>query len=129
MYKVTVTGKATVKNINLKCPNESCGYEEERLISMVGFDEEADAIVASGIICPSCEAELQKVFTLQSQMGRPAFAGKVKDEAKENADMKQSFHERFIKSGEMDQCRHKHGKLFDQSLVSAAAKRIKATEA
>jgi len=39
--------------------------------------------------------------------------------------MKRASKERFVKSGEMDQTRHKFGSEFDDSLVAAAAGRIK----
>ena len=39
--------------------------------------------------------------------------------------MKRSFNQRFVEGSEIDEVRHRHGKNFDDSLVSSAVKRVK----
>lgn len=115
-YKVTTTGKASHRAVDLECPK--CQYPEERVLDCREFDSVEDAWLASDVLCPNCEeADLEKVW-------RNAPLGKVHDEAGEVSRMKQSFKERFIKK-DVDDVRHKHGKLYDDSIRSAAAQRIK----
>lgn len=118
-----VTGKASFRTFDFECPE--CQYGEERMIDFRECEnEEEEKMIMSSILCPNCEEHnMERVW-------RSAPSIRMGNDSSDHniAKMKKSFHERFVKSGEMDQVRHKHGKLFDQSLVSAAADRIKSGE-
>jgi hypothetical protein len=116
------TGKAAIKIIDLLCPE--CEYQEERTIDMREIDGEEEERQAMIIQCPNCEhPEMQRVW-LKAPSGR---IGGAKSERSIES-MQHSFKERFVK-GEINDVRHRFGKLFDQNLVSSAVKRIKDGEA
>lgn len=74
--------------------------------------------------CPLCKSE----GTLHREY-RKAPGGRVKGDKqteyfRDVAGIRKRCKEHFVKSGEMDQVRHKFGSIFDESLVSAAAQRI-----
>lgn len=72
--------------------------------------------------CKKCDqGEVRRVFV-------KAPASKMGGEKNEINSMKRSFDQRFVNSGEMDQVRHKHGDLFDESLMAGAVRRASATE-
>jgi len=73
----------------------------------------------STVIPCDCGGTMHRVF-LKAPMGRVG----GKSSSRSIASMKKSFNERFVKK-EIDDVRHKHGKVFDDSLRSAAAQRIK----
>jgi putative FmdB family regulatory protein len=91
------------------CRNESCGYREERVTK----------VEERSYDCPSCGDVMERVW-LKAPMTR--IGGEGSDRQIES--MKRSFNEHFV-GHEMDDIRHKHGRLFDESLASAAARRIK----
>lgn len=74
--------------------------------------------------CPKCGNYMNHVW-LSSPNGNQL--GKEGSD-KSIAAMQKSFKQRFLKK-EIDDVRHKHGKPFDESLASAAVKRIKEGEA
>lgn len=76
------------------------------------------------VICEGCgSANLTRRFSV------PAIKiGGSGSYERDIAGMKQSFKEHFVKSGEMDQVAHKHGKEFTDSLVGAAANRVRNNE-
>ena len=116
-YTMKTIGKASFKSIDLSCPN--CGYEEERSIDLRDLDE--DGIQQAMLVkCPNCDHEHME------QVWRRAPAAKFgNDQTPENiARMKRSFDERFVKK-DMDNVRHKFGRLFDESLVSKAVDKAK----
>lgn len=92
----------------------TCGFEGEVYLSL-----SIDLEKWRGV-CDQCgRKELRRVF-------RNAPATKIggKDSAREINAMKRSFDQRFVKSGEMDQVRHKHGSTFDESLAAGATRRL-----
>jgi hypothetical protein len=104
------------RSFDFICPD--CDYHEEHTFDLRGMSEdEKEATIESGIKCPNCDCEkMQRVWL-------KAPSGKVADAAGDIAKMKKSFHERFIKH-ELDDVRDKKGKLYDESIRSAAAQRI-----
>jgi len=72
--------------------------------------------------CPLCNAP----GTYHRQM-RSAPRTRIGGEGsnRQIMDMRRSFDERFHKSGGADDCRHRHGDAFDDSLRGGAVKKIK----
>jgi hypothetical protein len=74
--------------------------------------------------CPECEGELSgKRIIDGAPMSRVGGAGSDR----QIKAMKKSFKKRFVNK-EIDDVRHRQGNIFDESLVSAAAERIKKNE-
>jgi hypothetical protein len=122
-YTVKSVGAASFKTIDLQCPK--CQYEEERSIDLRGCDtdEEREQRMSAELKCPNCEeAEMERVWRHAPSVGTKSGSDEYV------AKMKKSFKERFIKK-ELDQVRHKHGRLYDDAVRSAAATRIKKGEA
>lgn len=116
-YTVRVKGSSSFRTVDLLCPK--CEYEEERTIDLRDLDGD-DREKAMIVQCPNCEhPEMERIW-------KKAPSAKVgNDRSDENiAKMKKSFKERFVKK-ELDDVRHRSGKLFDDSIRSAAAQRIK----
>jgi hypothetical protein len=90
---------------------DSCGYTATKQLKNPSEYREKCS-------CPG--GVISRVF-VKAPMGRVGADGSDR----QLGDMKRSFNERFIKSGEMDAVRHKHGDDFNDSLVSAAVKRVK----
>lgn len=86
-----------------------CGYREEQNLKVEEIEYN----------CPSCKGKMHRIY-IKAPMGR--IGGK--DSQRSIGSMRRSFNERFVKK-ELDDVRHKFGHLFDESLVSAATKRIK----
>ena len=119
-FETKTTGKASFRTFDLECTE--CGWEEERTLDCRNYDSVEAAWDDSHIACPNCDdVMLQRVW-------RKAPGGKVRDDDGEIASMKQSFKERFVKK-EMFEVQHKHGRLFGDSIRSAAATRIAKGEA
>ena len=101
-------------NHSVKC--EGCGFAGEQIIPMVEVSDEWRSV------CSECgRNELVRVYTKAPSLrmgGRSA----------EMSSLKRSCDQRFVKSGEMDQVRHKHGEAFDESLMAGAVKRAKSGE-
>lgn len=114
MYTVKSTGKATLKSIELVCPE--CEYREDRSIDMREIDTPEQEAAAMQIKCPNCDHEYMEREWRTAPSG--VSPGTEVDK------MKRSFRERFIKK-EVDDVRHKHGRLYDDAVVSSAAQRIK----
>lgn len=124
-YTVKTKGKPSFRTIDLMC--ENCGYHEEYSVDLRDKETDQDIELAMNpeIRCPNCEeADLQRVWLQAPSVGR--FTNDNSSAAFEAR--KASFRERFVKK-ELDDVRNKHGKLFDESLRSAAAQRIKKDEA
>lgn len=96
-----------------------CGVERTALLTY----EEMKAIERSPVPCPGCDT----VGTYSRSYSGKAPMGRMGGESSERSieSMQKSFKEHFLKSGEMDQIRHKHGVEFDDSLRGAAADRIR----
>jgi hypothetical protein len=115
-YTMKHTGRAALKSIELWCPE--CHYEEERSIDNRQTDEEVarDMLVK----CPNCDHEhMERVIRTApsvSQYHNPKSDKSLKA-------MQNNLKQRFLKK-EADDVRHKHGVNFDDSLNSAAVKRI-----
>jgi len=95
---------------DLICPN--CGYQEERFVDETQGEYD--------LACPSCEnVRMQRVL-----LGAPAI-GKLGREGSDEsvAAMKQSFRERYVKK-EQEDVQHRFGKLYGDSIQSAAAQKI-----
>ena len=108
------------------CPK--CAYNEELSVDVRNCaDDEAVRLKVeseSQIKCPNCDHEFMEHVWLKA----PAVGTSA--DPKSDANLKrlqQSLRERFIKR-ELDDVRHKHGKLYDDSIRSAAAQRIKKGE-
>jgi len=94
------------------CP--MCEYCEEIYTKI----EEATTHV---VLCPNCgDADLHLTFR-KAPMGR--IGGEKSTRSIES--MKDSFNQRFIKK-DLDDVRHKHGVLYDDSIRSAAVARLAA---
>lgn len=74
-------------------------------------------------IC-ECEGKGQYIRVFRKAPGGAVKLGGESDYHRDVSNTRRRCQEHFVKSGEMDQCRHKFGKTFDDALVSAAAKRI-----
>lgn len=107
--------------IDIVCPN--CHYHEERVLDLRGGVSKDEAMANEDFVCPSCSDEYMKEVWIHAP------AGKMEnDQHPKNIErMKQSFRDRFVKT-EINDVRHKHGRLFDDSLRSAAVQRIKKEE-
>jgi hypothetical protein len=118
-YRINHVGKATLKSIELLC--EECGYEEDRSVDMRQTDEEVERDML--VKCPNCDHEyMSKVWRTAPSVG----GGDPKSDAN-LARMQKSLKERFIKK-DLDQVRHTHGKLYDDSIRSMSVERIKKGE-
>jgi transcriptional regulator NrdR family protein len=115
-YIVKHKGKRNFRTIDLQCPE--CGYEEEKLIDC--REQEDDQTPTLELKCPNCDCEKM------DQVWKHAPSMKIGNDRdpRNIARMQKSLQERFVKK-EIDEVRHKHGKLFDDSLRSAAAQKIK----
>lgn len=69
-----------------------------------------------------CGGLFRRVF--RKAPGGSVKQGGAQDYARDVANTRRRCRQHFVKSGEMDQCKHEHGKVFDEALVSAAASRI-----
>lgn len=106
------------KVYDFECPK--CQYTEERSIDFRGCDTEQDRVQAMKIVCPNCEhPEMEVVWRSAPAVGGPRYGTDA-----EISKMKKSFKDRFIRK-EVDDVRHKFGKLYDDSVRSAAAQKIK----
>lgn len=72
--------------------------------------------------CPDCEKDSRRAY-VRAPLTRTGGEGSDR----QISSMKRSFRQRFVKK-EIDDIRHKHGNLFDESLVSKAVDRIKKNE-
>lgn len=96
----------------------ACGIHRDALLKY----EEMQAIRNGGpLACPECKEQTYKEVWTKAPMGRIGGSGSERDIKA----MQQSFQQRFAKSGEMDDIRHKHGTAFDDSIRGAAVERIK----
>ena len=73
-------------------------------------------------VCPTCSGEVER---LTVPLSAPALHIDGNNYGAQISKMKRSFNERFVKSGEIDDVRHKHGVAFDDSLRGAAVEKIK----
>ena len=104
------------RSVDFQC--ELCGEITSEVVDLRGLSEEEREIRLTRSVC-ECGGDTFKIW-LQAPSIKHG-----KDSDLSNIDkMKQSFKERFVKK-ELDDVRHKHGRLFDDSLRSAAAQKIK----
>jgi hypothetical protein len=116
-YRIKTTGKAALKSIELLC--EECKYEEERSIDMRQTDEEIDRDML--VKCPNCDHE----YMIKVWRTAPSVSNYHDPKSDKSLKaMQNNLKQRFIKK-EVDDVRHKHGRLYDDSIQSAAATRIK----
>lgn len=92
---------------------DDCRHEDERIIKLDDLERYVET-------CPKCQGDhWHRTF-------KKAPPGRIKgDHAHETGRMQQSLRERFVRTGGMDEVRHKHGSAFDDSLRGAAVDRIK----
>ena len=104
------------RTFDFKCPE--CDYREDHTFDLRGMSEdEKNATIDSGIKCPNCDhPQMNRIWV-------KAPSGRVADKAGDIVKMKKSFQERFIKH-ELDDVRHKKGRMYDESIRSAAAQKI-----
>jgi len=120
-YTVKSSGKASLKSVDLMCPE--CKYEEERTIDLRECDTEELVAQAMIVKCPNCDHDsMEQVW--RRAPSSPATHSLSDMHPGNISRMQQSFKERFIKK-EVDDVRHKFGKLYDDGVRSAAAARIK----
>lgn len=107
------------RTFDFECPK--CEYPEEHTFDLRGMtEEEKEATIESGIKCPNCDFEnMKRVWRSAPSIGHGGGERSLANIER----MKKSFHERFIKH-ELDDVRDKKGKLYDESIRSAAAQRI-----
>jgi len=74
--------------------------------------------------CLECGVE-NVVFRLQVPLKAPSLHVDARNYDAQMSKMHRSLDQRFVKSGEMDQVRHEHGKAFDDSLLAGSTKRIR----
>lgn len=100
---------------DIKCPE--CLYTKEEMFDLASdlTVEEIDAVVNSSIECPNCgDALMQRAFLTAPN-------GKVDKGYNHNiAQMKDSFHKKFMKPESQDEMRNKFGNLYDASLTGGA---------
>lgn len=115
-YEVKSKGTPQFRGFDLMC--FSCDHHEDVLLSREDFLNEDGTRKKLEKPCPNCSGTMEEVW-----ISAPStFSRDGTDEG--IAKMKRSFNERFVKK-DIDDLRHKHGKLFDDSLKSAAIQRIK----
>lgn len=95
------------------CKCDTCEDLSLQLISIEGRDSYQEEC--------KCGGTIKRIFTLKP----PSVHCDANDYNAQIAKMKKASNERFIKK-DLDDIRNKHGRSFDDSLVSAAAQRIKA---
>lgn len=118
-YTVRTTGRPIFKTIEIEC--EKCQINESHSIDVRGCDDEQiEQKMNEEILCPNCEVPMVRVFKTAPSISS---IGKDGSESASKA-MRKSFKQRFIKK-EIDDTRHKWGRLFDDSLRSTAAQRLK----
>lgn len=100
-------------NFDVRC--DACGFESEEIISAKDVSDEWRGI------CERCE----KPHVRRVYINAPAFRVGGEGSPRSVGAMRRSYDERFVKSGELDQIRHKHGDAFDDSLRAGAIGRIK----
>lgn len=96
------------------CQCETCGEFSEYYLTLSEIPDWIGVCHCGG-----------KVFRMSVPLKAPAIHADANNYHAQIAKMKRNSKEHFVKSGEMDQIRHKHGKAFDDALVGAAAKRIR----
>ena len=96
-----------------------CGVERMALLTY----EEMKAIEKDPVACPGCDSVGTYARSFSGKAPMTRMGGEKSERSIES--MQQSLKERFLRSGEMDQIRHKHGVEFDDSLRGAAADRIR----
>lgn len=106
------------KSVDLRCPN--CEYEKEELFDLRGLETEEEQEASMILKCPNCE----EADMVRAWITPPSVGGFGEDSPITHQKRVQSFKQRFVKK-EIDDVRHKHGKLFDESLRGAALDRIK----
>lgn len=116
-YTIKVTGRAAFRTIDLKCPK--CEYEEERTIDLREVEDEDGYRKQMIVQCPNCDhPQMEEIWKKAPSVGsNPRSDSSI-------AKMQKSFKERFVKK-ELNDVRHKYGRLYDDSVKSAAVQRIK----
>lgn len=98
---------------------EACGHTDEELVSLDDLEAYDYSLKAE---CPLCrEPDVCRRVLLRAPMTRMGGDGSDR----QIAAMQKASRERFFKSGEADQVRHKHGSELDDSIRGAAVERIK----
>ncbi len=118
-YVIRVTGKKVLANYEFECPK--CKTREERSIDHRELPDNWDVKTDHEEKCESCGTRLVNVFMSRAPT---VFIGGDKSDRR-IALMRKSFRERFTKGPEIDEVRHKKGVLYDDSIRSAAAQKIK----
>jgi hypothetical protein len=102
----------------------TCGAHREAILRYEDMQNLRE-IVKDGyrFTCPACNdntGSYKETWT-KAPMARIGGSGSERDIAA----MQKDCRERFVKSGEMDDIRHRHGSAFDDSIRGAAIERIK----
>lgn len=122
-YTIKSTGKPSFKSFDIQCP--ACLYTEERSVDLRDCETEEqmqERIDRDTLItCPNCEGMMERVWIHAPSTVNGSAKPKSDDQIRK---FQQSCKERFVKK-ELDDVRHKHGRLYDDSVRSAAAQKIK----
>ena len=115
-YEIKSKGVPQFRGFDLMC--NQCDHHEDVLLSREDFLDDQGNRKKLEKPCPNCSGTMEEVW-----ISAPStFSKDGSDEAV--AKMKKSFNERFIKK-ELNDVRHKYGRLYDDSIKSAAVQRIK----
>jgi hypothetical protein len=115
-YEVKSKGWAQFRGFDLMCG--SCDHHEDILLERADFLDENGDRKKIQKPCPECGGVMEEVWIqAPSTFSRDGTDAGV-------AKMKRSFNERFIKK-EVDDVRHKYGRLYDDSIKSAAVNRLR----
>lgn len=120
-YITKITGKYNFRTLDFQCPR--CNRTEEVTLDMRDLPDDYN-IDTHEVFCSKDGYKMKQIW----KRAPTTFIGGDKSDRR-IALMRKSFRERFTKGPEIDDVRHKKGKLFDDSLRSAAATRIKKEEA
>lgn len=106
------------KMYDLICDN--CGlFDESHLFDFRDIPEHEERMkVVESQPCPDCGTIMSRAFVSAPKMGT------TKNSPEEWAKMKQSFKERYVKK-ELNDQRHKFGRMIDESHLGAAVERAK----
>lgn len=97
----------------------ACGHTDEEIVKLSDLDAYDYSLK---VACPLChESGVCRRVLLRAPMTRMGGDGSDR----QITAMKKASRERFFKSGEADQVRHKHGSELDDSIRGAAVERIK----
>lgn len=104
------------------CSN--CGEHREAILQYEEMKNVRESIKAGNYLtCPKCNDTTGNYKEAWTKAPAFRFGGNGSD--RDIAAMQKNLRDRFVKSGEIDDVRHKHGSAFDDAIRGAAVERIK----